>query len=76
MDRIDRLESDHKHLRKRFDMWQELREMDMDVYENIKKSVYENTEMIDLIKKFLAREHSFNARKELEIEKKRKETAK
>ena len=51
-------------------MWQELREMDMEIYENIKKSVYENTEMIDLIKKFLAREHSFNARKELEIEKK------
>ena len=34
------------------------------VYEQIKEFVYENTEMIDLIKRFLIREHDFSPRKE------------
>ena len=63
--KLDQIAQDYKYLRQRIETWKELRESDYMVYEQIKEFVYENTEMIDLIKRFLIREHGFNARKEL-----------
>jgi hypothetical protein len=63
--KLDLIEHDFKYLKSRFENWTELRETDLMVYENIKHHVYESLEMIDLMKRFLKREHGFNARKEL-----------
>ena len=63
--KLDLIEHDFKYLKSRFENWTELRETDLMVYENIKHHVYESMEMIDLMKRFLIREHGFNARKEL-----------
>ena len=63
--KLDLIEHDFKYLKSRFENWTELRETDLMVYENIKHHVYESLEMIDLMKRFLIREHGFNARKEL-----------
>tara|TARA_R100000234_G_scaffold50901_2_gene30476 strand:+ start:1762 stop:2007 length:246 start_codon:yes stop_codon:yes gene_type:complete len=72
--KVESLESDLKHLKTRFDWWQDLREMDLEIYESVKKSVHDNSEMINLIKIFLTEQHGFNARKELQkLESKNKE---
>ena len=72
--KVESLESDFKHLKTRFDWWQDLREMDLEIYESVKKSVHDNSEMINLIKIFLTEQHGFNARKELQkLESKKKE---
>ena len=63
--KLDQIEHDFKYLKTRFENWTELRETDLLVYQNIKHHVYESLEMIDLIKRFLIREHGFNPRKEL-----------
>ena len=63
--KLDQIEHDFKYLKTRFENWTELRETDLMVYENIKHHVYESLEMIDLIKRFLIREHDFSPRKEL-----------
>ena len=63
------MRQDLEHLRKRLDWWHDLHGIDMKVYDSVKKSVMENTEMINLVKQFLTREHGFDARKEFEIEK-------
>ena len=63
------MRQDLEHLRQRLDWWHDLHGIDMQVYESVKKSVYANTEMINLVKQFLTREHGFDARKELELEK-------
>ena len=63
--KLDLIEHDFKYLKSRFENWTELRETDLMVYENIKHHVYESLEMIDLMERFLIREHGFNARKEL-----------
>ena len=63
--KLDQIAQDYKYLRQRIETWKELRETDYMVYEQIKEFVYENTEMIDLIKRFLIREHDFSPRKEL-----------
>jgi|TARA_Y100000034_G_C6628103_1_gene274066 hypothetical protein len=63
------MRQDLEHLRKRLDWWHDLHGIDMKVYESVKKSVMENTEMINLVKQFLTREHGFDARKELELDK-------
>ena len=63
------MRQDLEHLRKRLDWWHDLHGIDMKVYDSVKKSVMENTEMINLVKQFLTREHDFDARKEFEIEK-------
>jgi len=63
------MRQDLEHLRKRLDWWHDLHGIDMKVYDSVKKSVMENTEMINLVKQFLTREHGFDARKELELEK-------
>ena len=63
--KLDQIEHDFKYLKTRFENWTELRETDLMVYNNIKHHVYESLEMIDLIKRYLKREHGFNPRKEL-----------
>ena len=63
--KLDQIEHDFKYLKTRFENWTELRETDLMVYENIKHHVYESLELIDLIKRYLIREHDFSPRKEL-----------
>jgi hypothetical protein len=63
--KLDQIEHDFNYLKTRFENWTELRETDLLVYNNIKHHVYESMEMIDLMKRFLKREHGFNSRKEL-----------
>jgi hypothetical protein len=63
--KLDQIEHDFNYLKTRFENWTELREMDLLVYNNIKHHVYESMEMIDLMKRFLKREHGFSPRKEL-----------
>ena len=62
--KLDQIAQDFNFLRRRIDSWKELRETDLMVYEQIKEFVYENNEMIDLMKRFLIREHGFSPRKE------------
>ena len=70
--KLDQIAQDFNFLRRRIDSWKELRETDLMVYEQIKEFVYENNEMIDLMKRFLIREHGFNARKELVLKRDQK----
>lgn len=58
------LRQDFHHLRERFENWQELRGADLDIYKTIKKKVYEDSELLFLIKMFLSEEMSFNPRRQ------------
>ena len=58
------LREDFHHLLKRFENWQEMRCADLDVYKTIKKKVYEDAELIFVIKMFLREEMGFDPRKQ------------
>tara|TARA_Y100001963_G_C6728634_1_gene422728 strand:+ start:673 stop:1047 length:375 start_codon:yes stop_codon:yes gene_type:complete len=61
---IKELREDFHHLRERFESWHEMRGADLDVYKTIKKKVYEDAEMVFMIRMFLREEMGFDPRKQ------------
>ncbi len=61
---LKELREDFHHLLKRFENWQEMRGADLDAYKTIKKKVYEDAELVFVIKMFLREEMGFDPRKQ------------
>ena len=61
---LKELREDFYHLLKRFEHWQEMRGADLDAYKTIKKKVYQDAEILFMIKMFLREEMGFDPRKQ------------